>query len=806
MDSFKISRNEPINLTQWGTNQWQTMNGTFQSCTNLVISAADIPDFTQVTDMSGMFSQADNFDSDISMWNVSNVTNMSGMFFGADLFNQPVNTWDVSNVTDMSSMFNRAISFNQPLNSWNVSAVITTSFMFRGASTFNQPLNTWDVSNITDMRAMFWGASSFNQPLDSWDVSSVTDLSEMFQDAAAFNQPINTWNVSNVIDMTIMFAGAISFDQPINAWDISAVTSMSYMFWDAINFNQDLSSLSYNATVDLGGFITNSGMDVTNYDSLLRGFVRLTFSLNSPTSGNTFEVIGLEYCDSFSREVLIQNGWNFIGDALSNSCSNTALSGDLQFDMNNNGCDISDPYINNIALEVNDGTNTVVAYTNINGQYVINLPDGTYTITPLIDPALFVATPSTANITITSGTPVIQDFCLTATAPVDDLEIIILPLEDARPGFDTDYKLIYKNKGNTQLSGSVEFTYEDDFLDFLSSNPATTSSSAGMLSWDFVNLDPFETREIEFTMNLNAPTDPAFPLNSNDLLDFSATINPTANDDTPLDNVFDLQQTVVNSYDTNDKTCLQGEAIEPNVVGEYVHYRIRFQNEGTASAVNVKIVDYIDTSKFDIATLKPLSASHDYTTTITEGNKVEFLFDNINLPFTAPASQGYVLFKIKTVDTLVLGDDFTNQAEIYFDFNFPIITNLETTNVTLETADDFVFTVDNVRLLNFEITAAGTVTVQWGDGNSDTYNNVTDQSITHSYSSQGNYTIIINNQLDSFNFSSFSKPLTINQWGTTQWKTMYRAFFRCEDLNISAVDIPDLSQVTSMEQMFAGAV
>jgi hypothetical protein len=184
-------------------------------------------------------------------------------------------------------------------------------------------------------------------------------------------------------------------------------------------------------------------------------------------------------------------------------------------------------------------------------------------------------------------------------------------------------------------------------------------------------------------MNINTPTDPNFPLNSNDLLDFSATINPTANDDTPLDNVFDLQETVVNSYDPNDKTCLQGKTILPTMVGEYVHYCIRFENEGTASAVTVKILDYIDATKYDISTLTPLSASHDYTTTVTEGNKVEFLFDNIMLPFIAPASQGYVLFKIRTVDTLVLGDDFTNQAEIYFDFNFPIITNIETTAVAV---------------------------------------------------------------------------------------------------------------------------
>ena len=211
--------------------------------------------------------------------------------------------------------------------------------------------------------------------------------------------------------------------------------------------------------------------------------------------------------------------------------------------------------------------------------------------------------------------------------------------------------------------------------------PATSSSSVGTLNWDFVDLNPFETREIEFSMNLNTPTDPTFPLNSNDRLNFNATISPTTSDNTPLDNVFDLQQIVVNSYDPNDKTCLQGNVIAPEMVGEYVHYRIRFENEGTASAVNVRIVDYIDLAKFDITTLTPLSSSHDYTAKITEGNKVEFIFDDIQLPFTAPDSEGYVLFKIKTLDTLVLGDDFSNQAEIYFDFNFPIITNLETTAV-----------------------------------------------------------------------------------------------------------------------------
>jgi hypothetical protein len=40
-----------------------------------------------------------------------------------------------------------------------------------------------------------------------------------------------------------------------------------------------------------------------------------------------------------------------------------------------------------------------------------------------------------------------------------------------------------------------------------------------------------------------------------------------------------------------------------------------------------------------------------------------------------------VAFKIKTLPSLVLGDTFTNKANIYFDYNFPIITNLASTTI-----------------------------------------------------------------------------------------------------------------------------
>ncbi len=62
------------------------------------------------------------------------------------------------------------------------------------------------------------------------------------------------------------------------------------------------------------------------------------------------------------------------------------------------------------------------------------------------------------------------------------------------------------------------------------------------------------------------------------------------------------------------------------------------------AAENVVITDYIDLSKFDISTLQLTSTSHSCRTAISEGNKVQFIFDKIMLPFTEPEKHGYVAF------------------------------------------------------------------------------------------------------------------------------------------------------------------
>jgi hypothetical protein len=89
--------------------------------------------------------------------------------------------------------------------------------------------------------------------------------------------------------------------------------------------------------------------------------------------------------------------------------------------------------------------------------------------------------------------------------------------------------------------------------------------------------------------------------------------------------------------------------------------------------------------------LIPLDGSHPFLTKISNTNKVEFIFENINLPYDNDNNDGYVAFKIKTKSTLILGDAFTNNASIYFDYNAAIVTNDATTTIDALALEGFEF-------------------------------------------------------------------------------------------------------------------
>ena len=205
------------------------------------------------------------------------------------------------------------------------------------------------------------------------------------------------------------------------------------------------------------------------------------------------------------------------------------------------------------------------------------------------------------------------------------------------------------------------------------------------MSWDFENLNPGATQS--FVVNLNLP--PTVALGTD--ITYTATIAPTENDINLANNTKIIQRTVTGSFDPNDKQVSpRGEGPTGSITraDSILSYQIRFQNTGTDTAFTVVILDEIE-ENLDITTVRPGASSHPYQLNVIDGKTLEFRFENILLPdsfVNEPASNGFVLFEIHTKQDLPFGSTFENTAEIFFDFNEPIITNTVINTLTAPTS------------------------------------------------------------------------------------------------------------------------
>jgi hypothetical protein len=118
-------------------------------------------DTSLITDMSELFSKKsliingyglENFNGDISGWDISKVENMESMFSRSE-FDGDISKWDVGSVRDMYEMF-RESKFNQDISEWNVSNVENMSRMFQH-SNFNQNLDKWKIYNVRRLENIF---------------------------------------------------------------------------------------------------------------------------------------------------------------------------------------------------------------------------------------------------------------------------------------------------------------------------------------------------------------------------------------------------------------------------------------------------------------------------------------------------------------------------------------------------------------------------------------------------------------------------------------------------------------------------
>ncbi len=460
----------------------------------------------------------------------------------------------------------------------------------------------------------------------------------------------------------------------------------------------------YGMSVDItedGGFLVTGFTESNNGDvSGLNGSAD-TWLIKVDANGNlvwqkTIGTPATEYGTSASAVsdnsyILTSNtyssvGWPRIIGSLNKLGNGNTIKGRVFLDNNLSGTkDANEPYLGNQLVQTQkQGGYTRSAITN-NGAFSIDVDTGTYNTSVLYNSTYYTVTPASFNKVFNTyfNTDSIN-FALQPIPGIKDLVVSLMGLTPVRPGFDARYKIFYKNQGTEAIaSGTVQWV-KSSKLNFVSASPAQSSQSGDTLRWNFTNLAPQDSASILINCTVAPP-----PTTVNgEVLRSVATILPVIGDLTPLDDTSRLSQTVTGSYDPNDKKEVHDGKLKPEQVaaGEWLQYTIRFQNTGTDTAFNIIVRDTLS-SKVDLTTLQMVSASHSYALNIKDGNKLTWTFSNIKLVDSVrnePLSHGYIVYRIKPLPTLLEGDIILNSASIYFDFNLPIQTNEEETQVLSE--------------------------------------------------------------------------------------------------------------------------
>ncbi|MFT3795852.1 choice-of-anchor J domain-containing protein [Flavobacterium sp.] len=338
--------------------------------------------------------------------------------------------------------------------------------------------------------------------------------------------------------------------------------------------------------------------------------------------------------------------------------------------------------IKHARITVADTEGTYSVFTDNQGRYAYHsyLLGGNLTAS-VTNASLYNISPISHNYVFTEfGNTETVDFCLSPNTLQPNLQAYIVA-SNVVAGSTGTKTIIYQNTGSQPVSGTLTMTFPSNH--FHAVDNINYSVSGNTISWNYSNLMPFETRQVYAYFNINTPTDPQFPVNFGDSFLLSVLISPVAGDYFPPDNSSAVYTTAVVSIDPNDIMVSEGPFITPDQTDDFLHYTIRFQNIGSAAAEKVLVRNLLE-DNLDPDTFEIIGGSHDFGTTLN-GRALEFTFNNINLPSMAEneeASKGYLAYRIKPTASVGMGSVIKNQAEIFFDFNYPIQTNTAMTTVT----------------------------------------------------------------------------------------------------------------------------
>jgi len=148
-----------IEILQWGSIEWSTMEFAFYGCSNLTnVSATDTIDLRNVKELTYLFTSCSELTGvDVSNWNTENIESINAMFYGCSkLTGIDVSNWNTANIKFMELVFYNCTLLNTDISSFNISSLTNANNMMRnsafGNSNYDLMLTAWNAFGTNNVK------------------------------------------------------------------------------------------------------------------------------------------------------------------------------------------------------------------------------------------------------------------------------------------------------------------------------------------------------------------------------------------------------------------------------------------------------------------------------------------------------------------------------------------------------------------------------------------------------------------------------------------------------------------------------
>lgn len=363
---FRFSTNlTNANLTGLNVTLVNNMENLFYQCINLQTVNCNQWDTSNVTTMSSAFAYCNRlrYLYGLSNWNISNVSNTAVMFHQASIgYNQGQESshinfkkWDFSNVINMTSMFSYSNIRNMDFSSTNLSNVARMSYIFmncKDLTTVNMKnLNLGNILSTTNFASIFAECSTLNYVdlsnvylgnmtigtarmsdlfvncnylttvnMANCNLAMVNNMSYLFVNKA-YLRNFNGYNmnIENCLDISNMFGGCTALeDFPDYNWNLANVKYLSSVFGDCINLQSvDVSNWNISNALSVSGMFRRcNNLSDASVDSIINMCLsasNLTYKNMSNMNGYSpfygSNIYNTRYVNRWSE--LTEAGWTY---------------------------------------------------------------------------------------------------------------------------------------------------------------------------------------------------------------------------------------------------------------------------------------------------------------------------------------------------------------------------------------------------------------------------------------------------------------------------------------------------------------